>query len=295
MKKSTLIAFLIATGWTKAIAEKIAANTPDEGEDPKAEDTETWVSSFKETQTELLKNDKDFIGEIKKGQYAIASQQFLSKIKKLVPELTSDEIKDKTTDEIINLALGKIRVKGDSTAQQLQEENVKLQSELKKLREEEIPTIEKRVDEHRNAITIETKLNKMITNLPKKLRVGERAAIATLKEKLQEGRISVGLDANGELEFFKMEGDTKLKIKNKDNTGFVNPLDLVTETLDAEKLLENSGAGGSGGDDDKKKKFPIEGGGDDKAKEDLYRRFPHLKKAEEHKEELKVTLKKADA
>lgn len=244
-------------------------------------DIDKLKSEFEAKQKELFKNDKEFISEIQKAEASKRNEMWLSKLKKR-SGITAEEIKDKSIDEVVEMAFEKLRKKGDATSEELQQQLVAATAEVKKLREEELPNTLKQVDAHKKQITIESKFEKMVSSLPKKLRVGAIAAIATAKEKLGSNYI-IDLDDKGEIIILTKEG---LKPKSTDGTKILSASELITDILDGEKLLENSGSGG-GEDDPTKKKITIRG---NENKDDLYNRFPHLKKAEDHAAKVKADL-----
>lgn len=279
--KKKLITILLAFGIAKAEAEKYLEKV-DEA-DVESFDPEAILSSFREKEKDLLKNDKDFVSEIQKAEAAKRNDMWRTKIKKQTG-LTAEEIKDKSEDEIVQMAVEKLRKKGDSTNEQLQAENVALTNELKRLKEEDLPAAQNQAQQIRKQLTIESKVEKLMDSLPKKLRVSKTAAIATLKEKLINYEYE--LDEKGELTLLTKEG--RLKPKSKDGSKILSAIELITESLDEEKLLENSagtgqGDGGSGGKGDGIQTKP-----DPKA--DVLDRFPHLKKAQQHAEEVKQTI-----
>lgn len=278
MKKTQLIAFFVGLGIAKANAEKLAANTPDDLADVPQTDIDSTLTAFKAHQTDLFKNDADFIKQFTSAEAGRQMTIFETKLRKATG-LTPDEVKDKKMDEIIALAVDKLRKKGDVTAEELQKENVRLAAELKKITEEDIPAIKGQVDSQKKAINIETHLEKLVS--ANKLRVSPTAALATIKT-LLGAKYEFDFNDKGELDVFTKEG--RLKPKNADGTKLLTLTELLTDTLKTEKLIEESG----GGPTPPPKKDPT---GtivtSDEKKAALYERYPHLKKAEENKDVVK--------
>lgn len=292
MKKTALIAFLVGLNIPKTDAERLAKDNPDDGEDIPNDDLKKISDDYKINEKELLKNDKEFVGDLKKDQYAIAVKQIESKMKKSMG-LTYDETKDlKTVDEVLEAGVKKLTSTTDATKQQLQDENLKLTNEIQTLKEVTIPEIETRSETVKKELLTNSTLEKAVGTLDKKLLVGMTAAMATLKEKLGPA-YEIGLDDKNELTILT-KGD-RLKPKSKDGSKFLSPKELIQEILDEEKLLENSGEGGTGGNGGGGKGKPATGtivttGKEDE--EEKYRRFPHLKAAEEHMAKQKAELEK---
>lgn len=283
MIKQDLIKFLASLGVPQADAEKASCLVPDTGTaqlDVTA--TDAIVAAFKQKQIELVRNDKTIVEEIQRAEAAKRNDMWRTKIKKQTG-LTAEEIKDKNDEEVVAMAVNKLRTKGDQTNEQLQAENIALANELKKLKEEDLPNKDKEVEGRIKAIEIDNKLKNTIAELPKKLRVSLTAGIATLKEKFGN---TYDFDINDKNELVIFTKGSKLQPKSKDGTKLLTAVELITETLDGEKLLENSGAD----PDPANPKTPIvvKASTDDQAEMD--RRYPHLKKARENAEKVKQDL-----
>lgn len=278
--KKKLIAILVAFGIEKAKAEKYLTEV--DTDDPTFE-VEKVIEDFKETQKDLLKNDKDFVGEIQKAEAAKRNDMWRSKIKKKTG-LTAEEIKDKTDEEIIELAVSKLSTKGDATLDQLQKELLEANTKIKTLEEEVIPAAKNEAEVFKKNFMIELKQEKLLGALPKKLRVGNTAALATLKAKLGDA-YKFEIDEKGELTILTKDG---MKPKNQDGTKFLTAAELITNILDEEKLLENSAGGQAGAGN---------GGGQviiskdkDVDPEKVKAMFPHLAKAQANQEAVKAAI-----
>jgi CTP-dependent riboflavin kinase len=284
--KKKIIAILIAFGVAKAAAEKHTEKVPEE--DDAEFDVDKLLSDFQDKQKDLLKNDPEFVKSVSDPAVAKTNDIWLSKFKQKTG-LSAEEVKDKKTVEIIEAGVEKIRKKGDATTEQLQTENLALATELKKIKEEDLPAAKTEAETVRKRLELENKVAKSLPKIGKKIRVDEDVALITLNTKLAQRGIVLSVDENGELVAKTKDG---LGVKNKDGTKLLNAIELFTEVLDEGKLLENSGAGDGGG---------TGGAGtstittqvDKDDKEKLYQQFPHLKAAEEHKEKIKADMEAA--
>lgn len=285
MKKSLLIAFLIQLGLTKEQADKLTANTPEDGgTDIPKEEIDAIILGHKEKQIELLKNDKEFVSDIQKAESIKNFDMWTTKLKQATG-LTAEEIKDKGYKDIIALAVDKVRKKGDVTSEELQQLNLKLENELKDLKENILPGKTTEVEQFKRDLTISHKLETMI--MSKKLGVSPTVAKAAVKA-MMDGKVKLELNDAGELEIFQA-GEGKLKLKKKDNTDFMNADDFITDILTTEKLLEVSG-GGNGGGGGAGTGLGTQALSTDTKTDEIYKRFPHLKDAVKHQDDVKKTI-----
>jgi len=279
MNKSDLIKFLTDLGLKKKDAEKIAKDNPDDGKDTiEQDDLKTIVSDFKEDQSQFVKNDKEFIDKIKGEEAAKLNDIWRTKVKRAAG-LTNDDIKDKSNDEIVKIGFDVVRKKGDATSEEIQKENIELINKIKKLEEEEIPRIKNETKNYQETLRKEALLEKLI--ISKKLRSSPNAAIAVIKDKLSKG-YKIDFNDKGELELF-VDGEGKIKAKNKDGSKLMSIDDFITETLEDEKLLELSNGGKGDG-----KQIEIKGGNKDSL--ELQNRFPHLNQAKTHGQAVKEAI-----
>jgi len=102
---------------------------------------DAMAESFQATTREAIQNDPDFIDAIKAPLTAKERATIEGKIKKTFG-LTSDEMKDKKMDEIMELAVNKIKSQHTGTADELQAKLQELARENKRLLEEVIPAKE---------------------------------------------------------------------------------------------------------------------------------------------------------
>lgn len=248
--KQKLITILLAFGIAKASAEKYLekVDLPDEADF----DPEKLVTDFKTAQAELLKNDKDFIGSIQDNEAKKWNDIWATKIKQATG-LTAEEIKDKNQKEIIALAVDKLRKKGDSTTEQLQTENIRLENELKNLTENVLPGKDAEVANFKKNILKESAFEKMFDGF--ELGVSKKVAMAAVRATMGNNFVD-DLNDKNELEIF-LAGDGKLKPKKKDGSGLVTASEFIKEILAEEKLLKVSG--GSGGDGSKATPIVVSG------------------------------------
>lgn len=260
MKKADLIKTLMESGWTKAIAEKIAANTPDDAPDTPAKDITKMVTDFKAAQRELLENDAEFVEGIEAAVKGKERGVFTRKMKQKFG-LTAEEVKDKAPEELIDLAHEKATKSKDKTVQELQEENAELTKINKKLLEEDIPAKDKEKEEFKKGLLKESALTKQLAG--KKLTVSLEDAAPTIINGLNS-KYDVDIDKDGKITLFQkgtLGTDKPLKVKNADGTGFLSADEAIETDLKKFKWLEQSNGGkgkGKEGDgvivDGKKKK-----------------------------------------
>lgn len=285
MKKSLFIAFLISLGLNKEQAEKLTTNTPEDGgtDIPQA-DLDAILIGHKEKQIELLRNDKEFVSEIQLNESKKINEMWSTKIKQSTG-LTGEEIKDKGYKDIIALAVDKLRKKGDATSEELQKINLELENKLKDLTENVLPGKLSEVENHKNELTIAHELELLI--MSKDLGVSPTVAKAAVKA-MMDGKVRLALNADKKLDLFQA-GDGGLKVKKKDNSGFMSADDFITDVLTSEKLLKVSGGGGQGGDGGKGAGTMTTTSTTTK-NDELYKQFPHLKSSMEHEKTVKETI-----
>jgi len=233
--KQKLITILVAFGIAKAQAEKYLekVDAPDEVDF----DTEKFLTDFTTKQAELLKNDKDFVAEIQLSENKKVNDMWATKFKQATG-LTGEEIAGKQYKDIIALGVERLRKKGDASTEELQQKNLELENKLKDIEDNVLPGKTTEMENFRKGLMLENKLEKMI--LSKKLAVSPTVASAAIKA-VMSGKVNLELNESGELDVFQV-GDGKLKVKKKDNTGFMTADDYITDILTTEKLIEVSGA-----------------------------------------------------
>jgi len=270
--------FLASMGLSAASIAKIeTAMKLDETEQAKFP-TDLIITEYKEMQKTLLENDADFIAGIK-GPEKAKQLSIVERLIKQTFELTPEETKDKTIENIITLAKEKTGKSKSKTENELQTENVSLKAELKKVREEEIPAIEAKVSDHIKSIAKNAKLKQLISS--KELREGIDidgffpAIESYLNEKYQ-----IDTDDQGEIKI--VDKVTKLQPKNTDGTKILTADDIITERLEKHGVIKKSNA------DDNKKKItaPVIKKPGQENQDGPVMKSGHLSEAEKNLEEL---------
>lgn len=282
MKKEQFIALLLLAGVPSARIEELKANMEKEDYQP---DMDAFKTDIRTHQLSMYKNDPDLVGEIRSSE-AAKQLDIVDRWLKQEFGLSSEDIKDKKTRELIAVAKSKAMENSNKTNEELSNENMQLKSELKKIREEEIPNIQSQIENDRKALKIEQALEKLAKDgfeyrNPFDAVFNSNKIAITQKYKFE-------LNESGELEL--IDTKTGLKAKTADGTNFLTPKDLWKETSKNNGFLkesnadEGAGAGaGTGAGAGAKPKV------DNKA--DVYSKYPHLAKAEEHLSEIKADKK----
>lgn len=285
MKKSQLILLLVGMGVSQANAEKIASTTPDDTAELPATEVEAFTSEVKTKQTELLKNDKEWLTSIETPiQKKYEEIQFRKA--KQVFGLTHEEVKDLDYEATLKLGREKVSKTNNTTLDELQNKNVELENKLKDLNEVVIPKIKGEVDETKNSIEMESLLLKNLTPKDKKLRVAVDAALPALKAHLQAQGLKLVKDDKGELSV--VVAATNLKPQSEDKTKILTFADIRDSKFNEWDFIEKSGGGqgkGAGLDGKVVTNVKTEGGDDVVIS-------PHIAKAQEHLAGLKDTMAK---
>lgn len=235
MKKSELIKFLLSLGFVQADAERLAANTAEDGTSSiDAAAAETIAQSFKDKQKQIYENDPELIGKIQSAEKGKQLDIITRKLKStfgLPPEL----IKDKSVEEIIALAKTEATKGYDKTTQDMQSEIFAANAKLKEYEENIIPTIKSEVDKHKKTFTMQQKLTKMLAE--QKLRVPMDVAFPAV-ENFLNSQFDLDIDDKGEVQIFTK--GTKLSPQKADKTGLLSINDIVSEQLNKYQLVEKS-------------------------------------------------------
>lgn len=281
MKKAQLITLLIAMGVSQTNAEKIASKNPDDGDLLEQKDLDLFVTDVKTKQSELIKNDSEFLKAIDTDiQKKYTDIQF-RKLKQVFG-LTSEETKDLDYEAALKLGREKVSKTNNTTLDELQLKNTTLETELKKINEELIPKIRSEVDETKSSIEIENLLVKDLSGT--KLRVAMDAALPALKSHLSAQGYKLKKDEKGNLEI--VIAATGLKPQSEDKTKILTFNDIRDSKLKDWKMLEESGADNKGKDGLHGKEL----GGNGGSGSDTKIVSPHLAKAGEHLEKVKAEI-----
>lgn len=276
MKKATLIKLLIALGISKANAEQIASTAPDDGNDVIDETAQTaLLDEWKASQVELFKNDKKLVDEIRSSEAGKQKDIFERKLKQTFG-LTPEDIKDKTTEEIIAIAKTKSST-APADIKKLEEENLSLTNQIKALNEVEIPKIRGEVAQKQKAIDIERYLKTLIPTNPEDLRLPAETAFRLVNMDISE-RFDVDFDDKGKA-IFKQKG-SDLRAKTEDGSKFIEAEDFFKERLEHHGAIKKSNGGDPPPNPDPVKVTKKKG--DDEAEGNTL----HLAAAEAHLKEL---------
>lgn len=239
MTKAQSIKMLTGLGFPLDIATKMSAQIPDTATATPEEEIETALTACVAHQRELHVNSDEYKASIKQIQDAKLAAVRLETSKKIIAlaGLTPEEVKDKKFDEIADLAWKKAAKMGDKSIEEVQAELVKVSEELRKVKEEEIPAIQSKVESDRLAFKTETDLSKRISTL--KLREGLSAedAIILVKTKAEKAGYKASFDDKGELSFLNADGS---KINAADKKTLMGTNDVLNTFL--EGWIEKSNA-----------------------------------------------------
>lgn len=242
MKKSAMIAFLVALGFTKANAEKLAANNTDEGTSMEQKDIDALVLNYKDNQKELLKNDSEFISTIEaaeKGKnFDIITRELKSIFGLDAAELKDDKGNKRELKDVIKVAKDKLTKGLDKTTGDLQNELLQLNAKIKDYEDNVIPNTKKEVEEHKKNFNITNKLRDLVSK--NKLTVPFEPVFTSLNAAIADG-YKIDVDDKGELILFNKIDNTKAT--NKDKTGFLSVSDFINGKLTDWNFIEKSNAG----------------------------------------------------
>lgn len=281
MKKEQFIALLLLAGVPSARIEELKANMEKEDYQP---DMDAFKTDIRTHQLSMYKNDSDLVSEIRNSE-AAKQLDIVDRWIKQEFGLSSEDIKDKKTRELISVAKAKAMENSNKTNEELSNENMQLKAELKKVREEEIPNIQSQIEQDRKALKIEQAIEKLAKD-GFEYRNPFDAVYNSNKIAISQ-KYKWELNESGELELIDVK--TGLKAKTQDGTNFLNPKDLWKETSKNNGFLKESNA-----DDDGNKGAGGQGvvtKPRTEQKDEIYQKFPHLAKAEEHLSEIKSDKK----
>lgn len=236
MKKSELIKLLLGIGVSQANADKIAANTPDDGASIEQSEIDTIVSDFKANQLALHENEPSIIKKVELATAGRERDTFERKLRQTFG-LTTDEIKDKKTEEIIKLAFEKSSSNSNKTVEQLQNELIEKTNRIKELQETEIPSIRSEVEKHKKQFNVNDKLTKLVSSFS--LRNPLEDVMASVQAHLGNA-YDVDIDDKGEI-IVKVKG-SDLQPKNADGTKLLTAKEIIQAKLEAGQFLKQSNA-----------------------------------------------------
>lgn len=236
MKKSELIKLLLGIGVTQANADKIAANTPDEGTSIDQTEIDTIVSDFKANQLALHENEPAIIKKIEVATAARERDTFQRKLRQTFG-LEIDAFKDKNVEESIKITHEKVSANSNKTVEQLQNELIEKVNRIKELQDTEIPLIRGEVEKHKKQFNVNDKLTKLVSSFS--LRNPLEDVMASVQAHLGNA-YDVDIDDKGEI-IVKVKG-SDLQPKNADGTKLLTAKEIVQAKLEAGQFLKQSNA-----------------------------------------------------
>jgi len=181
-----------------------------------------FAQSFKTNIREVMSNDPDFIQPIKDEIRGTELGKLEHKVKKTFA-LTSDDVKDKKFDEILQTALDKTKSSGSTTNDDLQNKIIELTKENKRLNDEIIPAKENEAREQIKSYQKESTIRSILG--AKQLIVSPDVVFPAIQNHINK---AFNIDIND---------DGGLVVKTKDG---LNPLsDDGTKVLSFEDILDN--------------------------------------------------------
>lgn len=254
------------------------------------------IGDFTSAQRTLFEQDPDLNNAIdtkSKARYMSIAERT---VKRLFG-LTADETKDKSFDEIAELAKTKATANSNKTLETLQNENTTLLQKIEKLEKEEIPTIKSQVENERVQLKMERDFEKWADEIvaevtaknPQAMRVPKETAMLTTRVLLGQ-QFDFKYDENGEFQVLDKKTGLRARTEGGKGNTFLTGKGIVMDTWRSNKFIAESNAddnGGKGGDGKPpviQKDKHITG---DQTDEELAKRFPYLDQAKKHAEALK--------
>lgn len=245
--------------------EIIANITSEKEEDRNKVKAEDVANSITEKYKARLKNDQSFIDPLHAELTGKISGTVQNKIAKKVLGMTESELnalpKEKLMDTLIDMTIKKISdAKGDKTPDDKDKEIEKLNNkllkkdeELKKVREEEIPSLQRKQVDFENGYRFKEEISSELDK--HKIIVGKKAALTIVNSFIAE-RADVKFTEDGKHKLMQKGSDVELF----ENNTQVKLGDLVKQAVESEKLIQLSNGGG-GEPDPKKKTITVEDDG----------------------------------
>lgn len=274
--KDSIFSLLLLLGIGQAKVDELKAKYDDAAFKP---DISALVDEARGHQKTLLENDKEFVDAIRGKEKGRQRDIFEAQMKKKFG-LTPEEMKDKSTEEIVALAHTKATTTGNKTLDDITLELTNVKAENKRLLEEEIPKVRSEVDGHKQMFELNQSITKKFSAYGEKLRVpAEAAQTATLSA--LSGKYDMSLNEKGEIEF--RDKGTKMLAKSKDGTKILTADDVFEGQMKEFQFLKESNV-----DDNKDKKKPVVTVEKDENAGKQTRGYQGLSKAEQHLESIKT-------
>lgn len=181
-----------------------------------------FAQTFKTNIREVIANDPDFIQPIKDEIRGTELGKLEHKVKKTFG-LTSDDVKEKKFDEILQTALEKTKSSGSTTNDELQNKIIELTRENKRLTDEIIPAKESEAKEQIKSFKKESTIRSILG--AKQLIVSPEVVFPAIQNHINK---AFNVDIND---------DGSLIVKTKDG---LNPLNEDgTKVLSFDEILDN--------------------------------------------------------
>lgn len=239
MTKAQNIKLLIGLGFPKDLAEKMSAQIPDTATETDEAEIEQGLTSCVNHQRELYTSSEEYKSALKKIKDGALAEIHSKAEKKIISfaQLTSDEVKDKKYDEIVELAFKKASASGNKSLEEVQAELRKVSDKVKEYEDSIIPGIKAEVEHEKINFKTEASLMKKIGSL--KLREGMSAEdiVELTKLKANKAGYKVSFDDKGEMVFTTSDGG---KIMTADKKGFLSTEEVLNNFL--EGMIEKSNA-----------------------------------------------------
>lgn len=239
MNKSQSIKFLTDLGVPEARAKKMCTSIPDDATVTPDDELEEALTSAVSHQRELYTTSQEYKDKIKSLRDGSMGEARTKASKKIVDiaKLTAEEIKDKSFDEIVDLAVIKIGKNGNKTTEELQVELQRVNEELRKANEEVIPGIRKEVDTEKENFKNDAALYKSITGLKLRKGVDHEDVMVIIKAKAAKLGYKISRDEKDETVFTDADGN---KLQNAEKKAFLKSNEILTSFVDS--MIEKSNA-----------------------------------------------------
>lgn len=237
-----LLALLKSLGVSDADAKKIVEESKN---DDSQFDVQPLIDGAIAHQRKLFENDVDIIEKFK-GEERGKQLDIISRDLKKTFGLASEDIKDKSVKEIIEIARTRTVSGADKSVNDLQTELLAAHNKIKDFEENVIPQTRAEVEVQKKRVNIENELTKLIGS--KKLRVPFDAAFPSIVNHLSE-KYDLDIDEKKQLNVF-LKG-SKVQPTKDDKTGLLGLGDILDSKLKEWKFVEESNAD-KGGEADKK-------------------------------------------
>ncbi len=284
MNKKQVTALAISLGLSKKAAEKMAEHADDKAADVEQKEIDEIVTDFKANQTDVFKNDPDFLKEVigpEKGKIMDMNTRAI----KSAFGLEAGEIKDKTYEEVLKIAKDKANAGATAPVKDLQEQLMAANNKIKNFEEVVLPGKDKEKMQFEKNIKKSIKLREELGKF--KLRVAADPVFSSIDREINSA-FDVDLDDSEKL-VLKTKGADTFAL-NKDKTGKLTVNEFMSSKLTEWDFIQKSNA-----KDDKTKKDidPLKDEGKNKVEKPATY-SPHIEAAMKNLENLKKDPAKKD-